>query len=147
MKLKKILLKIGNSKILIYIIPLVLGVLSSYALLWTELLTINGWLYWLFGLSCLCVLLLHVKSFFATDIEQLGFYYSRLYGMFFGIVCTSLIFLIVLYFSKTAVSPKSLVVMLTFVFGSGYFNFLRNNYSDLAVKHLLAKELIEKNKK
>ena len=99
------------------------------------------------GLGALGILLLHVKSFFSTDVAELGFYYTRLYGLCFGFTCTSMVFLIILSFGEKSISTTSLFILMIAVFGIGFFNFFRDNYSDMAKKHLLAKELIEKNNK
>ena len=124
-----------------------MAILAAYLALWSDLLSVTGWLSWIFGLGALGILLLHVKSFFSTDVAELGFYSTRLYGLCFGFTCTSMVFLIILSFGEKSISTTSLFILMIAVFGIGFFNFFRDNYSDMAKKHLLAKELIEKNNK
>lgn len=142
--MNKVLLKISDIKLLCFFISLFTAILTAYLLIWSGLLSVSGWLYWVLGLSSLGIILLHVKSFFSIDTSELGFYYTRLYGMCFGCGCTSLVFLIILSFSKNSISQTSLFILILSVIGIGFYNFLRDNYSDMAKKHLLAKELIEK---
>ena len=145
--MKSFLLRIKDVKFLCFLISIVLAILAAYLALWSELLSVTGWLSWIFGLGALGILLLHVKSFFSTDVAELGFYYTRLYGLCFGLTCTSMVFLIILSFGEKSISTTSLFILMIAVFGIGFFNFFRDNYSDMAKKHLLAKELIEKNSK
>lgn len=145
--MKKFFLKIKDLKILCFFISIIASITVSYLALQADLLGVTGWLSWIFGFGVLGVLLLHLKSFFSTDVEELGFYYTRLYGMFFGFTCTSIVFLIILSVGGKSISSTSLFVLMIAVFGIGFFNFLRDNYSDMARKHLLAKDLIEKNSK
>ncbi|MPN19541.1 hypothetical protein SDC9_166912 [bioreactor metagenome] len=145
--MKNFLLRIKDVKVLCFLISIVLAILAAYLALWSDLLSVTGWLSWIFGLGALGILLLHVKSFFSTDVAELGFYYTRLYGLCFGFTCTSMVFLIILSFGEKSISTTSLFILMIAVFGIGFFNFFRDNYSDMAKKHLLAKELIEKNSK
>lgn len=145
--MEKFLVKIKDLKVLCFLIAVVVAIPVAYLALWSDLLGVTGWLSWIFGFGVLGILLLHVKSFFSTDVRELGFYYTRLYGMFFGFTCTSIVFLIILSFGGKSISTTSLFILMIAVFGIGFFNFLRNNYADMASKHLLAKELIEKNSK
>lgn len=105
----------------------------------------KGWLSWVFGVGVCGVLLLHIKSFFASDTNELGFYYSRLYGMFFTFTYTSFIFLVILGFGGIGINPTSLFSLLIAVLALGFYNFLCDNYADMAIKHLLGKSLIERN--
>lgn len=145
--MKSFLLRIKDVKILCFLISIVLAIVAAYLALWSDLLSVMGWLSWVFGSGVLGILLLHVKSFFSTDVAELGFYYTRLYGMCFGFTCTSIVFLIILSLGEKSISTTSLFILMIAVFGIGFFNFLRDNYSDMAKKHLLAKELIEKKSK
>lgn len=145
--MKKFFLKIKDLKVLCLFISIIASIAVSYLALQADLLSVTGWLSWIFGLGVLGILLLHLKSFFSTDVTELGFYYTRLYGMCFGLTCTSIVFLIILSVGGKSISGTSLFILMIAVFGIGFFNFLRDNYSDMAKKHLLAKDLIEKNSK
>lgn len=145
--MKRFLLKIKDLKLLCLLISIIGAMAVTYVLFWSNFLVVSSWLSWSLGVGVLGVLLLHVKSFFSSDVSDLGFYYSRLYGLFFSFTYTSLIFLLILAFAGTRVSITSIFVLLVVVFSTGFYNFLRNNYEDMARKHLLAKDLIEKNGK
>lgn len=145
--MKNFLLKIKDVKVFCFLISIVLAIPTAYLAFWSDLFSVKVWLSWIFGLGVLGILLLHVKSFFSTDVADLGFYYTRLYGLCFGLTCTSMVFLIILSFGEKSISATSLLILMIAVFGIGFFNFFRDNYSDMAKKHLLAKELIEKNNK
>lgn len=119
----------------------------SFILVSSELLIVKNWLYLLLGVGVVGVLSLHVKSFFATEIDDLGFYYSRLYGMFFSFCYTSLIFIVILALGGTGINPSTINMLLVVVLGFGFYNFLCDNYFDMTYRHLLAKELVEKNNK
>lgn len=140
--MKDLLFKIKNLKLLSFLVSLALSILISYILISSELLSISGWLSWTLGIGVLGVLLLHAKSFFSSDVKDLGFYYSRLYGLFFSFSYTSLIFLVLLKIGDVKITSTSLFVLLIVVFCIGIYNFLRNNYEDLALNHLLAKNLM-----
>lgn len=146
MLLKTFLLKIKDLKILNFLIAIIVALPVSYLMIWVDLMPVKHWLSWIFGMGVLGILLLHVRSFFTSDVNDLGFYYSRLYGMFFGFICTGAIFLVILGLGGKAVNPSSLYMLLVTVLALGFFNFLRDNYADMAVQHLLAKNLLEKNK-
>lgn len=140
--LKDLLFKIKNFKLISFLVSLILSISISYMLISSELLSVSGWLSWTLGIGVLGVLLLHAKSFFSSDVSDLGFYYSRLYGLFFSFSYTSLIFLVLMKIGDIKVTATSLFVLLIVVFCIGIYNFLRNNYEDLALNHLLAKNLM-----
>lgn len=143
--MKSFFLKIKDLKLLSLLISIIAAMMVAYVLFWSNFLAISSWLSWSFGVGVLGVLLLHVKSFFSSDVSDLGFYYSRLYGLFFSLTYTSIIFLLILSFAGSRVSITSIFILLVVVFTTGFYNFLRNNYEEMARKHLLAKDLIEKN--
>ena len=145
--MKRFLLKIKDLKLLCLLISIIGAMAVTYVLFWSNFLVVSSWLSWSLGVGVLGVLLLHVKSFFSSDVSDLGFYYSRLYGLFFSFTYTSLIFLLILAFAGTRVSITSIFVLLVVVFSTGFYNFLRNNYEDMARNHFLVKDLIEKNGK
>jgi hypothetical protein len=139
------ILKIKDLKLFCLLVSCIAAMIVAYVLFWSNFLAYSSWLSWSFGVGVIGVLLLHVKSFFSSDVSDLGFYYSRLYGLFFSLTYTSIVFLLILSFAGSRVSKASIFVLLTVVFTTGFYNFLRNNYEDMARKHLLAKDLIEKN--
>ena len=146
MLLKTFLLRIKDLKILNFLIAIIVALPVSYLMIWADLMLVKFWISWIFGMGVLGILLLHVKSFFASDVNDLGFYYSRLYGMFFGFISTGAVFLVILGLGGKAINPSPLYILLVAVLAVGFFNFLRDNYADMAVQHLLAKNLLEKNK-
>ncbi|WP_411688738.1 hypothetical protein [Acinetobacter indicus] len=143
--MKTFFLKIKDLKLLSFLIAIVVALPISYLIVSSEVLLVKGWLSWTLGVGVVGVLLLHIQSFFATDIGELGFYYSRLYGMFFSFAYTSLIFLVILAIGGGAINPTAPYSLMVTVLAIGFYNFLRDNYADMAIKHLLGKNLLEKN--
>lgn len=144
---KKFLLRTKDLKFLSLILSLFFSICFTSILILSDSLKLTNWLGWLLGIGVVGIMHLHIKSFFTVEVSDLGFYYSRLYGMYFAFICTSLVFLIILSFNTKTLSLLSAFIMLCMVFCSGFYNFFRDNFADQQRKHLLAKDLIDKNNK
>lgn len=144
---KNFLLRTRDLKFISLLLSLIFSICFASILILSDSLNLTTWLGWLLGIGVVGIMHLHIKSFFSVEVSDLGFYYSRLYGMYFAFICTSLVFIIILSFNTKNLSSLSGFIMLCVVFCSGFFNFLRDNFADQQRKHLLAKDLIEKNNK
>ncbi|NNH78808.1 hypothetical protein HLH17_14380 [Acinetobacter sp. ANC 5380] len=144
--MKSLLLRFEKNKWLSLLTAIIVGGLVGYYLLSVDWMPIQNWFKWILGLGATGLVLLHVKSMFSENVEDLGFYYSRLYGMCVGFIYSSVGFMILLKF-KTDPSAASGLILLSTVLATGCFYFIKNSYSKLAESHLIGKNLIEKQKK
>lgn len=144
--MKSLCLKFEKSKGLSLLIAILLGGFAAYSLLFLDVFQIKKWFWWIIGLSTLGILSLQAKALFLNDVEDLGFYYSRLYGMFVGFFYTSVAFQIMLSFVKGTDMSREFIWLMV-IFSTGIYYFLKNSYADLSKTHLIGKILMEKQKK
>lgn len=137
----KILNYLSQHKKLTALIAIAIGASLGISLAIADVMNIRGILGWTAGLGGVIVLMLHAKSFFSTD--DLGPYYSRIYGLGFGLIYTSLVFYLFtfyagqqnLFFNKVAFSSMLSIAL---------YNFLVNNYAGIEKQHLIAKTMLDK---
>ena len=134
-------------KVLSLLVAVVIAIIFSYLLIASDLLRIGGWLSWTLGCGVVGVLYLHGKSFFMSVSDDLGKFYSRMYGFYFGLIYTSFVFLIFVSILGQEKSQTTNFIFLITVYATAIFNFLRDNYADLVNKHFIAKNLMEQNNK
>lgn len=53
--------------------------------------------------------------------------------------------MVILEVGGIGINPNSIFSLLVAVLALGFYHFLRDHYADMAIKHLLGKNLIEKN--
>ncbi|WP_436659840.1 hypothetical protein [Acinetobacter sp. P1(2025)] len=107
-----------------------------------EIMSVSFILWWMIGLGVFIVLSLHAKSFFSTD--DLGRYYSRLYGFGSGLAYSGIVFKIFDGFSSAGDNTVFIITAYATVLATGLYNFLINNYAGLEKDHLIARRMLEK---
>lgn len=142
--MKNFLSKIKHLKYVALLISVFISASIAYLMVWSDSLRLITWMGWILGVGVIGLLHLHIKAFFHTEVDDLGFYYSRLYGMFFSFILTSLVFIIILSFNSKTISNFIGFIFLFFVICSGLYNFFLDNFEDQRRKHLLGKNMIEK---
>lgn len=133
---------IFKTRLFIVILSMCIGTALSKALNSANVTNINAILCWTLGFGIFGLIALHARSFFSTD--NLGRFYSRLYGAAFGLVYTSLIFLLFTVFYVGQANSFFNEVTYATIFSTALYNFIKNNYSGIEKEHLIASKMLEK---
>lgn len=139
--MQNILEYFSNHKIVTAIIAIAIGASIGVSMEAANLTNIRGVLGWTGFFGVFIVLWLHGKSFFSTD--NLGFYYSRFYGLGFGLIYTSVVFYLFTFYAGQLNEFFNQVGLST-IFSVASYNFLVNNYSGIEKQHLIAKSMVDK---
>lgn len=131
----------SKHKIITAILAIVIGASLGISLEAAKLTNIRGILGWsgLFGIFI--VLWMHGRSFFSTD--NLGPYYSRIYGFGFGLIYTSAVFYLFTFYAGQ-LNGFFNKIALTTIISVAIYNFLVNNYLGIEKQHLIAKSMLDK---
>jgi hypothetical protein len=137
----KILNYFTNHRFLAGVICIFLGLYLGFTLANQNFTNIKSLLNWCLGLGVFGILLLHSRAYFG--IENISPYYTRFYGLFFGLVISSSIFILFtfvggqqnIFFNQLACSC---------MIGLSLYNFISNNHLGLEKKHSIAEILVEK---
>ncbi|NWK53204.1 hypothetical protein HYG89_11735 [Acinetobacter sp. SwsAc5] len=139
--MQNILEYFSKHKMVTAVIAIALGASLGVSLELAKVMNVRGVLVWSGCFGIFVVLWLHGKSFFST--ENLGPYYSRLYGFGFGLIYTSLVFYLFTFYAGQQNEFFNKIAYATF-FSVGIYNFLVNNYAGIEKQHLIAKTMLDK---
>lgn len=131
----------SNHKIVTAILAIAIGASLGISLEAANLTNIRGILGWSGFFGIFVVLWMHGKSFFSTD--NLGPYYSRIYGFGFGLIYTSFVFYLFTFYAGQQNGFFNKIAFTT-IFSVAVYNFLVNNYSGIEKQHLIAKSMLDK---
>lgn len=134
--------KLQKKRLVVGVFAILLGAALGSLLEHAHVANIGSILKWSAGLGLFTVLWLHGKSFFSTD--NLGWYYTRLYGAGFGMIYTSLVFLLFVNFYAGQHNESFNIVAYTTVLSTIIYNFITNNYHGIEKEHLIARSLLER---
>lgn len=139
--MQNILEYFSKHKMVTALVAIALGASLGVSLELAKVMNVRGLLVWSGCFGVFVVLWLHGKSFFSTD--NLGPYYSRLYGFGFGLIYTSLVFYLFTFYAGQQNEFFNKIAYVTF-FSVSIYNFLVNNYAGIEKQHLIAKTMIDK---
>lgn len=131
----------SNHKIVTAILAIAIGASLGISLEAANLTNIRGILGWSGFFGIFVVLWMHGKSFFSTD--NLGPYYSRIYGFGFGLIYTSFVFYLFTFYAGQQNGFFNKIAFTTII-SVAVYNFLVNNYSGIEKQHLIAKSMLDK---
>ena len=142
--MKNVLELFIKHKIITAFLSIGIGASLGICLEVASLTNIRGLLGWAFFLGIFIVLWLHAKSFFSTD--NLGIFYSRMYGFGFGLIYASAVFYLFTFYAGQQNHFFNKIGLST-ILSICIYNFLSNNYAGIEKQHLIAKHMIEKEQK
>ena len=140
--MKNFFLNMQKRRFIIAAFAIAIGSLIGILLNNANLTNVNSMFKTIAGIGVFTVLWLHAKSFFSTD--DLGNYYSRIYGAGFGLIYTSLIFWAFTAFYAGQSNNFFNITAFGTIFGTAIYNFIVNNYAGVEREHLIARKMLER---